>query len=33
LNNEPRGNDVSGRDPIDLSPLQLLEEAGHDNAP
>ena len=29
LNNESRSDDVSGRDPIDLSTLQLFEETAH----
>ena len=28
----PRGDDVSSGDTVDLSPLQLLEEAAHDTA-
>jgi len=29
LNNKSRGNDVSSRNAIDLSPLHFLEEAAH----
>ena len=29
LNYESRGDDVSGRNAIDLSPLHFLKEAGH----
>src|SRR6266550_312083 len=29
LNDEPRSNDISGRDAINFPPLQLLEEAAH----
>jgi hypothetical protein len=33
LNDESRGDDISGRNAIDLSPLHFLKEAAHDEAP